>query len=90
MVSNNLPFVMASPEQIEALTVESVLAKEASYSPYSNFRVGAAVLGESGKIYRGCNVENASYPCGICAERTAISKAVSEGEQKFKALGVSR
>jgi len=59
-----------------------------AYVPYSKFRVGAAVLGESGKIYSGCNVENASYGLCNCGERTAIFKAVSEGETKFKAIVV--
>ncbi|NLZ25582.1 MAG: cytidine deaminase [Clostridiales bacterium] len=66
-------------------------AKEASkqsYSPYSEFAVGAALLCGSGKVYTGCNVENASYPATICAERVALYKAVSEGERDFKALAV--
>ncbi len=63
-------------------------ARETSYSPYSRFRVGAALLTKSGKVYLGCNVENASYPAGNCAERTAIFKAVSEGEREFEALAI--
>ncbi|WP_296827791.1 cytidine deaminase [uncultured Megasphaera sp.] len=59
-----------------------------SYSPYSHFSVGAAVLMESGRVYGGCNIENASYPLSNCAERTAIFKALSEGERGFKALAV--
>ena len=59
-----------------------------SYSPYSKFPVGAAVLTKSGKIFGGCNIENASYPLGICAERTAIFKAVSEGEKDFEAIAI--
>ena len=55
--------------------------RENAHAPYSKFKVGAAVLTDSGKIFGGCNIENASYPAGICAERTAISKAVSEGEK---------
>ena len=55
--------------------------RERAYVPYSNFKVGAAVLAKSGKIYGGCNIENASYPVTNCAERTAIFKAVSEGER---------
>lgn len=61
---------------------------EFSYSPYSKFRVGAALLADNGKIYTGCNIENASYPAGNCAERTAFFKAVSEGQFSFKAIAV--
>ena len=59
---------------------------ERAYVPYSKFKVGAAVLFESGKIYGGCNVENASFGATNCAERTAIFKGVSEGETKIKAI----
>ena len=65
------------------------IVKTFSYSPYSKFRVGAAALTESGHIYTGCNVENASYGGAICAERTAFVKAVSEGHQKFIAIAVT-
>ncbi|MBZ4671690.1 MAG: cytidine deaminase [Clostridiales bacterium] len=57
-----------------------------SYSPYSGFKVGAALLAENGKIYTGCNIENAAYTPTNCAERTAFFKAVSEGEHDFKAI----
>ena len=64
-------------------------AKNNSYSPYSNFRVGAALLTKTGKIFTGCNIENSSYSLTICAERTAIFKAVSEGQRNFKAIAIS-
>ena len=63
-------------------------ARKHSYSPYSHFRVGAALLAKSGKVYTGCNVENASYSVTNCAERTAFFKAVSEGEREFEALAI--
>lgn len=62
--------------------------RENAHAPYSKFKVGAAVLTSSGKIFGGCNIENASYPAGICAERTAIFKAVSEGEKIFSAIAI--
>jgi cytidine deaminase len=64
-------------------------AKKNSHSPYSKFRVGAALLTKSGKIYTGCNIENSSYSLTVCAERTALFKAVSEGEKKFLAMVIS-
>lgn len=60
-----------------------------AYVPYSNYRVGAALLTKSGKIYTGCNIENASYSPTVCAERTAIFKAVSEGEREFVKIAVA-
>ncbi len=63
-------------------------AKEYAYAPYSNFRVGAAVLTKSGKIFTGCNIECASYGGTNCAERTALFKAISEGERQFKAIAI--
>lgn len=68
------------------------LAKEAqkrSYSPYSGFSVGAALLSEDGRVFQGCNIENASYGVGICAERTALFKAVSEGARSFTAIAIA-
>ncbi|WP_407690681.1 cytidine deaminase [Salinibacillus xinjiangensis] len=59
-----------------------------AYVPYSNFNVGAALLTKSGKVYQGCNIENAAYPVTCCAERVAIFKAISEGEREFTSLAV--
>lgn len=64
-------------------------AKNHSYSPYSKFRVGAAVLTKTGKIYSGCNIENSSYSLTICAERIALFKAISVGEREFVAIVIS-
>jgi cytidine deaminase len=63
-------------------------ARQWAYAPYSNYTVGAALLTRSGRIYDGVNVENAAYPTGICAERVAVFKAVSEGEREFEAIAV--
>ncbi len=62
--------------------------REKAYAPYSNFKVGAALLTKEGKIYTGCNVESASYGLTVCAERVAIWKAVSEGETEFETIAV--
>lgn len=63
-------------------------AMEKSYSPYSHFKVGAALVTEDGSVYTGCNIENASYGATICAERTAMVKAVSEGHKSFKYIAI--
>jgi cytidine deaminase len=70
------------------LVAEAKRARKNAYAPYSKYKVGAAVLAKSGKIYSGCNVENAAYPSGLCAERVAIFKAVSEGERELNAVVV--
>lgn len=61
---------------------------EFSYSPYSNFKVGAALLTKTGKVYTGCNIENASFSPTVCAERTAFFKAISEGEREFCSIAI--
>lgn len=73
---------------IEALIEKAILAREFSYSPYSGFCVGAAVLTSTGEIFSGCNIENVAFSPALCAERVAISKAVSEGARKFTAIAV--
>ena len=75
-------------QEIKNLIDHAIVAREKTYSPYSHFGVGAALLCEDGAIYEGCNIENASYGLTNCAERTAIFKAVSEGRTKFKGLAV--
>jgi cytidine deaminase len=70
------------------LLLKAIEARELAYAPYSNHKVGAALVGKSGKIYLGCNVENAAYTPTNCAERTAIFKAVSEGEREFSAIAI--
>lgn len=72
----------------EALIEYAKLAQKSSYSPYSHFAVGAALLTKSGKVYTGCNIENASFSPTCCAERTAFFKAVSEGERDFAAIAI--
>ncbi|HKL73810.1 MAG TPA: cytidine deaminase, partial [Clostridia bacterium] len=75
--------------EIKNLISEALIAKTFAYVPYSNFRVGAALYGKSGNIYRGCNIENAAYSPTNCAERTAFFKAISDGEKDFLAIAVT-
>jgi cytidine deaminase len=70
------------------LVVAAKLARENAHAPYSDFRVGAAVRANSGRIFGGCNIENASYGLTVCAERVALFKALSEGERDFSAVAV--
>lgn len=72
----------------QELVAEAVLARRMAYAPYSGFLVGAALLASDGTVYRGCNIENAAFSPTNCAERTAIFKAVSEGQRAFSALAV--
>ncbi|MEG0856686.1 MAG: cytidine deaminase [Terrisporobacter sp.] len=74
--------------QIKLLIQKAFEAQDRSYSPYSNFQVGAALLGKNGEIYEGCNIENASYTPTNCAERTAFFKAISEGQMEFDAIAI--
>lgn len=76
----------AHTPDISVLMDHAIQAQQRSYSPYSHYRVGAALVTKSGKVYTGCNVENASYGVALCAERTAIFKAVSEGEKEIAAI----
>jgi cytidine deaminase len=79
---------MTNPMVPEELISQAILAQEFAYVPYSNYRVGAALLTRSGRVYLGANVENAAYPLTMCAERVAVFSAISEGEQEFAALAV--
>ena len=79
---------MLNKEMIEELIEIAVDMTKMSYSPYSHFRVGAALLAKNGQIYTGCNIENAGYTPSNCAERTAFFQAVSEGVKEFRAIAV--
>lgn len=80
--------VVLMPTDIDELLALAAEAREKAYAGYSGFAVGAALRTRSGKIYTGCNIENASYGLTVCAERVAIWKAVSEGETEFEVLVV--
>jgi cytidine deaminase len=79
---------MLDEELIQKLLDQARQVREAAYAPYSNFKVGAAVLTKSGRIFTGCNIENASFGATICAERVAIFAAVAAGQRQIKALAV--
>jgi cytidine deaminase len=75
-------------ETLNNLIQSALETRQWAYAPYSHYKVGAALLTVSGRVYDGVNVENAAYPNGICAERVAVFKAVSEGEREFAAMAV--
>lgn len=76
-------------QQRTELVRRALEAKLRAYAPYSNYPVGAALLTESGQIFEGVNIENAAYPAGVCAERSAVFGAVSSGQRVFKAIAVA-
>lgn len=81
------------PKSGEVMTTDQMVesaarARENAYAPYSNFKVGAALLASSGRVFTGCNVENATYGLTVCAERVALWKAISEGEREFTRIAV--
>lgn len=77
---------MTSHEALEQLRTDARTAMTRAYAPYSGFKVGAALLCDDGSVAAGCNVENASFPAGICAERAALATAISHGQRTFMAL----
>jgi len=88
LISSTVFAEQITPDLAKRLIDEAKNAQKRAYAPYSEYFVGAAVLTKSGKIYSGCNIENASYGLGNCAERTAVFKAVSEGERDIEAIAV--
>lgn len=78
-----------SQEQKKMLIQSAMQARENAYTPYSHYAVGASLLTKSGKVYQGCNIENASYGATNCAERTAFFKAASEGYREFAAIAIA-
>ncbi|XP_042544511.1 cytidine deaminase [Dipodomys merriami] len=83
------PSCALEPEHVQRLLLSSREAKKSAYCPYSHFPVGAALLTRDGRVFSGCNIENACYPLSVCAERTAIQKAISEGHKDFRAIAIS-
>jgi cytidine deaminase len=78
-----------SDEERRGLIELAMEARRRAYAPYSHYAVGAALRTKSGRLFAGCNVENAAYPTGMCAERVAVFKAVSEGEREFEVIAVA-
>ncbi len=78
-----------SDEERHSLITLALEARRRAYAPYSHYAVGAALRTKSGRLFTGCNVENAAYPAGMCAERVAVFKAVSEGEREFEVIAVA-
>lgn len=76
-------------EEVEKLVSAALTARNNAYAPYSNYKVGAALLAVDGQIYNGANIENASFPAGICAERSAIVKAILENSMEFSAIAIT-
>ena len=78
----------AGAASLESARAAALAAMERAYAPYSNFRVGAVLVGDDGSVFAGCNVENSAYPAGICAERAALAAAVAGGGRRFDLLVV--
>jgi cytidine deaminase len=76
-----IPFMTNAPVSDDTLLDNAIEARENAYAPYSNFKVGAALLTRDGAVYTGCNIENQAYPSGMCAERVAVGKALVAGER---------
>uniref|UniRef100_A0A1B6I3G4 Cytidine deaminase n=1 Tax=Homalodisca liturata TaxID=320908 RepID=A0A1B6I3G4_9HEMI len=89
ITDERLEELSALGHEVQELVRASCKARDHAYCPYSQFSVGAAVRMSSGDLYTGCNIENSAYPVTICAERTAIAKAVSEGNKNISAIAVT-